>query len=354
VIIGFMTQSQSFDLRAPVASAGFCRSYDMATGVAHLSADGSQLLRSTLLGGCSMIRVAALGDAIYAASDNHDDGLVLQVEGTMPDKPRLDRVSNSFSGTGFGVSPGELVSLHGAGLGPNEIIDLGIRPQRELPPELGGTRVLFNGTPVPLLLVAPEQVIFAAPFRMDGKSATVQVQRNGERSNEVLVPVVASNPALLAAGFPLTDPETAPLANARNSDGTLNGPSNPAKVGSTVWVFATGLGATNLAVESGKPATTETLRPAAAFREAGDVPFSFAPFGTSPEPAGVRAMPEFLNSIFAVPVVAREAREPADPSGRQSIRITSAPFIRGTSRRSFSPTVTIYVCSPDASNCRTQ
>ncbi|HYP07269.1 MAG TPA: sialidase family protein [Bryobacteraceae bacterium] len=35
VTVGFVTQSQAFDLRAPLASAGFCRGYDLGTGIAH-------------------------------------------------------------------------------------------------------------------------------------------------------------------------------------------------------------------------------------------------------------------------------------------------------------------------------
>jgi hypothetical protein len=113
VTVGFVTQSQAFDLHAPIASAGFCRSFDLATGVAQLSADGARLLRSAVLGGWWPIAVAATDSMIYAASESTDDSLLLQIDSAVPAGPRIDRVSNAFSGTGFGISPGELVSLRG-------------------------------------------------------------------------------------------------------------------------------------------------------------------------------------------------------------------------------------------------
>ena len=296
-------------------------------------------MRSTMLGGCTAIDVAATESAIYAASDNTGDGLVVQMNDSVSAGPRIDRVSNAFSGTGFGVAPGGLVSVHGAELGPVNAIDLGINPQKNLPLDLDGTQLLFNERLVPLVRVAADQVIFAVPYQTAGVAATVQVQRGDVLSNSVLVPVVASTPALLAVGFPSTDPETEPLAIARNAaDGTLNGPMNPAKAGSRVWVFATGLGVANVSVEAGEIANSETLRPEALFRQIADVRFSYVPFETPPAPTGIRAMPGFLNSIFAVPIIAREW--PSHPR-QQIVRITSAQYVRGTARRSFSPAVRI-------------
>ncbi len=301
ITLGFLTQAQAFDLRAPFATAGCCQQYDLSTGVAQLSADGTQLLRSSLLDGCSQVRVAATPDAIYTASDNNIDATVLQIEAATEPTVRVDNVVNAFSGTGFGVAPGELIAISGVHLGPAEPIDLEINSLQDLPVELGNTAVLLNGQQIPLLRVSNTQVIAAVPYELSGNSVSVQLSHNGDWSNEVSVRVIASSPALLTAGFPFIDPETAPQANARNFDGTPNGPSNPAKVGDTVWVFATGLGVTNTAVRSGAIARTEALAPTALFRDQHDVPFSYSPLGPAPKPIAIRSMPAFINNIFAGP-----------------------------------------------------
>jgi hypothetical protein len=169
----------------------------------------------------------------------------------------------------------------------------------------------------------------------------VQVIRNDSASNELIVPLIDALPALLAVGFPHTQPGAVLPAIARNADGTLNSPSNPARLGSTVWVFATGLGTTNAAVESGEIASSEALRPAGLFRDSAVVPFYVRLDEQPAVSPAIRSMPGFLNSIFAFPVTARET---AASPGIQTISITSARYTRGTNRRSFSPAVQIYVC----------
>ncbi|HYP07268.1 MAG TPA: hypothetical protein VER03_13630 [Bryobacteraceae bacterium] len=310
------------------------------------------MLRSTMLDGCFSVKVAHVDSEIWAASDQSEDALLLRVPDTVVPGPRIDRIFNAFSGAGFGVSPGSLMTLRGVELGPVDGIDLGLRPANVLPTELGGTQVLFNRIPVHIISVSANQVTFTAPYRLEGTSAALQVKRGEQSSNELLVPVVEANPGILAADFPSPDPESLPVAIARKQDGTLITPSNPAPAGSTVWIYATGLGATNIEVPSGAIATTEALRPAADFREAAGLPSTYGPFPTPLDPSGARAMIGFVNSVFAVPIVVRESGE---PNGRTLIRITPAIQTRGASRRSYSPATILYVCkTTQTGSCQAQ
>jgi uncharacterized protein (TIGR03437 family) len=330
VTIGFVTQAQAFDQRGAVASAGFCRGYDLSTGVAQLSADGSQLIRSTMLDGCERIAVTAVGSDIYTASaDNAPDALIVRVPSEVEAGPRIDRVSNAFSGTGFGIAPGELVAIYGDGLGPVEPIDLGLNPERDLPVELGGTQVWINGIPAPVLRAGSDRVIVVAPESLEQGSAAIEVVREDARSNEVLVRVLPNLPAVLPLSFPEVAPGALQHANARNADGSLNGPANPARPGSTVWVFGTGFGATQPQAVAGTVATTDAIRPAAEFRDGSHTPI-----------AGIRAMRGFLTSLFAVPFVV----PPTTPlDGRLRVSLTTTTTWRGTSRRSFSAPAFVYV-----------
>jgi uncharacterized protein (TIGR03437 family) len=336
ITVGFSTQAQAFDQLGAVASAGFCRFYDIGTGIAQLSADGSRLIRSTMLDGCGFIRVASGDTSIHSASpDNAPDALVLRVPAGFQSGPRIDRISNAFSGTGHGVAPGELVAIYGAELGPAEPIDLGLNAKQDLPLELGGTQVFFDGVPAPMLRAGASQLIVVAPDTLDARAATVEVVAGGRRANEVLVPVIPFDPALLPRSFPATEPGVTLQANARNADGSLNGPDNPAAPGSIVWVFATGLGRTDPPAPAGAIARSDSVRPTTLFRDG-----SFAPL------TGVRSMTGFVSSLFAVPVrLPQEVPE----SGRVTLTITTALTFRGTSRRSFSAPVFIYAGQPMAS-----
>jgi uncharacterized protein (TIGR03437 family) len=330
VTIGFATQAQAFDQRAAVASAGFCRGYDLGTGVAQLSADGSQVIRSTMLDGCQAIAVTTAGSDVYAVSaDNAPDALIVRVPGEVAAGPRVDRVSNALSGTGFGIAPGELLAIHGEGLGPVDPVDLGLNPERDLPVELGGTQVWINGIPAPVLRAGADRVIVVAPENLEQGSAAIEVVREGARSNEVVVRVLANMPAVLPLSFPIVTPGALQHANARNEDGSLNTPANPARAGSTVWVFATGLGATQPQAPAGTVATIDAIRPATEFRDGGHTPI-----------AGIRSMRGFLTSLFAVPLVV----PPTIPvDGRLRVSLTTTTTWRGTSRRSFSAPAFVYV-----------
>src|SRR5439155_21686309 len=79
-------------------------------------------------------------------------------------------------------------------------------------------------------------------------SADLSIERDGIASNPILVHVVPFDPGLLSA-----DGSGRGQAAARNDDGTLNTPDNPARAGSMIRLYFTGANAdpTNLAVQSG-------------------------------------------------------------------------------------------------------
>lgn len=144
-------------------------------------------------------------------------------------------VGNAASFLGSTISPGELVSLFGSGLGPA----VGIGPQVTLasgfPAELAGVKVTFNGTAAPLLYAQDGQINAIVPWELSSAGqAQVCVTYNGAAPA-----CMASSVSAVHPGVFMLDPYH---AIALNQNGTLNTASNPAKVGDEVSIFATGLG----------------------------------------------------------------------------------------------------------------
>ena len=139
--------------------------------------------------------------------------------------------------SGF-VSPGEIVTIFGSGLGPAEAAYATIDSQGGIATSLAGVTLTFDGSPAPLLYVQSNQVNAVVPFEIAGKTSTVvELQYDG----------AASNPAIMLVSDAVPGIYTAPVDGqiqiaAFNQDGTLNSPANPAVQGSVVSMWATGLG----------------------------------------------------------------------------------------------------------------
>src|ERR1035438_4406351 len=145
-------------------------------------------------------------------------------------------IGNGGSYDSTGVTGGEIVSLFGEGIGPAA----GTQPQVDLqtgfPKQLANVVVTFNGTPGPLLYVQDNQINAIAPWSLpSGQTVQVCVTYNGNTTNCLTRPIVDAHPGVFTVD--------GSYAAALNQDGTLNTAANPAPVGSTVSIFATGLGA---------------------------------------------------------------------------------------------------------------
>lgn len=135
-----------------------------------------------------------------------------------------------------GISPGEIVTLKGARLGPlaPPPVAYGLPPQTQL----AGVQVFFDGTPAPLLYVQDHQLNVIAPYEIAGKTqTTIQVQYNDQMTTPVTIPVSDTSAAVFenGAGAPLVF----------NQDFSLNGPANPVAPGGAIVLFITGGGQTS-------------------------------------------------------------------------------------------------------------
>jgi len=196
--------------------------------LAELSANGSALLYSAQFPGVGE-SVAVDPSGVVHVADDMD--LVSTITPGQPFASRISGIASAapnqgqFSGH---VAPGEVISIFGFGLGPATPVTA--TPQKGFfPTSLGGVQVLVNGAAIPLLYVSPSQINAEIPAPLsDMDSGVIQVINNAAMLPDFRIWVAASDFGI--------------FLGAINQDGAVNSPSNPAKAGSIVSVWATGFG----------------------------------------------------------------------------------------------------------------
>ncbi len=177
------------------------------------------------------------------------------------------------------VSPGEIVSLFGAGIGPETGVAAGLDADGRLPTTLANTRVLFDGIAAPLLFVRADQVNAVAPFALAGKSSTqVQIEYAGAKTAARTIPVTGAAPGIFTV-----DSSGSGQAAALNEDGSYNTPANPARAGSVVVLFATGAGKLDPVPEDGRVVRGALPQTAPAMAYVGYCPAEVLYSGSAPD-----------------------------------------------------------------------
>lgn len=231
--------------------------------VAHLDPSSGALLDATYAGG-------PLDDTVGALALATDGSLLLAWYANVTGNHSLSRIQFGGAGwiapaclspdavnaatlrslggaTPFGVAPGEFITLTGFGIGPSNGVAYQLDAQGQIPRQLAGVQVLFDGQAAPVLYAQSRQVNAMAPVELSGQASTnISVIYNGVTLGPVTVPVVFGAPGIFRL-----QPGVSSQASALNQDGTLNGPSNPASRGSIVTVWGTGLGPTDPACPTG-------------------------------------------------------------------------------------------------------
>jgi uncharacterized protein (TIGR03437 family) len=146
-------------------------------------------------------------------------------------------ITNAASYATGALSPGEIVTLFGSGMGPASIVTATVNALGLIDNALAGTRVLFDGVPAPMVYTRTDVVAAVVPYGTAGKASTmVQVEYQGQLSAPASYAIAPATPGIFQLGS---------SSWALNQDGTVNSPSNPATAGSIVVLYATGAGQTN-------------------------------------------------------------------------------------------------------------
>ena len=180
------------------------------------------------------------------------------------------------------LAPGSIVSLFGELLTSNLPAKFAAAP---LPTTLDTTRVLVNGSYVPLYYAGNGQVNFQLPFETPVGSIQVQAERDGIAGNKITALVSARAPQVLPLGIgeygiiTYADGRTYPIPAG------LGVPAHPAKPGDVLIFWMIDFGATS------PPVATGDASPGAPFaRVPGD---TYVYFGGSTLAEGVPSKAQF-------------------------------------------------------------
>lgn len=207
---------------------------------------------------------------------------------------QIAAVTNGGSYIGGPVSPGEVVAIFGTGLGPANLVSGQFDSSGRLTKELAGTMVTFNGISAPLLYTSATQVGALVPYSVTtAGTVTIKVSYSGNSATYKTAGAI-STPAI----FSLDSSGEGPGA-ILNEDGTVNSPQHPAKIGSTIVFYATGLGKTDPAADDGEVASTDPNAKLSVPAQ----PVSVLISGTAAKVAYAGAAPGFVAGVFQINAV---------------------------------------------------
>ena len=185
-------------------------------------------------------------------------------------EPAVTCVANSATFYSGPVAPGELISIFGPAIGPDEPASLQLDASGKVATDLGGMRVFINGVSAPLLYVSKNQINAVVPFETSVWPSTyVTVMKNGTVLPDANIPVAAASPGFFKWPWG--------AAIIVNQDGTFNNPSHPAPNGSIVTLYGTGAGLLQSTVENGSVGDGTTRPVLSASAQLG--PFDMGRFG---------------------------------------------------------------------------
>jgi uncharacterized protein (TIGR03437 family) len=163
----------------------------------------------------------------------------------------IGAVANAASNLAGPISPGEIVVLYGAGIGPAQLVKAAPGSDGSYGTQVANASVSFNGIPAPMIYAWASQTAAIVPYGVTGATAQVIVAYQGQVSAAFPVSMAPSAPGIFTYDASGLGP-----AAAINQDGvTVNTAATPTETGDIISLYATGEGQTTPAGVDGKPAS---------------------------------------------------------------------------------------------------
>jgi uncharacterized protein (TIGR03437 family) len=226
--------------------------------VKHISADGTQQLYGTYL--FEFLSLISPGVALASDSTNvfqiHD----FNVPSQPPTGPLITSIVNAASlGQPDYVSPGEIVSIFGLSIGPTQPASYQLNSIGDVASSLNGLQVLINGVAAPILYASENQLNVVVPFSVVNTPANLDTA-TFEVQNPAIAASLSASTLWIVSSVPGIF-ESGGIGLILNQDAAQNAPANPAKQGSIISLFATGVGPMTPAPRDGSFAIGTTSTP---------------------------------------------------------------------------------------------
>jgi uncharacterized protein (TIGR03437 family) len=188
------------------------------------------------LGNTAHFRNTVSPDGLHITSIETDAGTIITNVATYQFAQSSAAIVNGASFAANAAAPGALISIFGDNLASG-VAQAAATPW---PMQLGTTKVLVNGTPVPLYYLNPNQIDAQLPVNLAPGPAQLVVSVGGVSSAPVTFTVSAAAPGIFTYGEFL---RAIAVNYTGTRIGTLVGPTTPAQPGDVLAVYLTGGGA---------------------------------------------------------------------------------------------------------------
>ena len=160
-------------------------------------------------------------------------------------KPSVDG-SAATSSTVTTTAPGAILSVYGKNLAAYTSDLGGFNQTTSLATSLNGVTATVGGVKAPIYFVSPGQLNIQVPFEVTAGSQPVVVTTSAGTSTASNVTVASTAPSIF-----IVDQAGSLGAVVKNSDFSLITATNPVKAGDIIVIYATGLGQTTPAAQTG-------------------------------------------------------------------------------------------------------
>lgn len=227
--------------------------------------------------------------------------------------PHIWAVADAASYSVAGISPGEIITIFGIGLGPAALtLFSGANPLPDsLPASGAATSVTIGNVAAPLLFTSAHQISCIVPFALaaqSGSKVDLVLTYNAIASTPFHLSVLDVDPGVFTIDFSGAGQGAILNIDPTTGDYSVNGPTNKAPRSSTVVIYATGFGQTNPAGDETQLITASVI-PAAAVTvsiggQAATVQSATVPIGSVPGLLQINAtVPATAATGSAVPVI---------------------------------------------------
>lgn len=184
-------------------------------------------------------------------------------------RPQIAAVVDSASFQQGTISPGQIITIFGLGLGPSTLTlfnPAAPAPQipNALPAAPPSTSATVNGVPAPVLYTSNNQVSLIVPYSVTGATADLVLTYGGVASQPFTLTMAATSPGIYTTDASGSGQGAILNYNNATQDYSLNSPSTPASRGQLVVLYVSGMGSTTSPVANTLVPLTPPVTPLAA------------------------------------------------------------------------------------------